>query len=174
MKILQQVDQFVTKLEEFLLSYAVLLMAVVLIGNVISRTIINRSWTFAEEVGQSLVIITTFVGISYAARKARHISMSTLIDIMPEKMRKVSVMIISFITSLALFYIGYLALEYTLKVQQLGRVSPALRIPMYLIIAFVPLGFFLGGLQYARTFVKNIREQEVYVSIEKTYDSCDL
>lgn len=161
-------DKIMEKIEEAILGYSVLLMAFVLIGSVLSRTLLNSSWTFAEEVGQTLTIIVTFVGIGYAAKKVKHITMSAIFDLLSEKGKKVFQLIISSVTSLCLFYLSYLGLQYTLKVYELGRVTPALRIPMYLIMAFVPLGFLLGAVEYGRTFIKNVREKDVYVSTQRT------
>ncbi|MBB6214137.1 TRAP-type C4-dicarboxylate transport system permease small subunit [Anaerosolibacter carboniphilus] len=160
-------NKTLSKFEEIILSYSVILMAVVLIGSVISRSLFNRSWTFAEEVGQSLVIIVTFMGIGYAAKKAKHISMSAIFDLVKDKYKKMFIYVISSVTSISMFYLTYLGFQYVQKVQQLGRVTPALRIPMYLIITVVPIGFLLGGIEYARTFIINIKEKEIYLSSEK-------
>ena len=34
-------------------------MAIMLVGNALSRSIFNRSWSFTEEIGQLLVVIVT-------------------------------------------------------------------------------------------------------------------
>lgn len=161
-------DRIVEKIEEAILGYSVLLMAFILIGSVLSRTLLNSSWTFAEEVGQTLTIMVTFLGIGYGAKKAKHITMSAIFDLVGEKGKKAFQLIISSVTSLCLFYLTYLGLQYTIKVFQLGRVTPSLRIPMYLIMASVPLGFLLGAIEYGRTFIKNIREKDIYISTQKT------
>lgn len=161
------IDNLLTKIEEFILSYSIIVMAIILIGNVIARAVFSHSWTFAEEVGQALVLIVTFVGIGYGAKKGRHISMSAFFDLLPEKIQKIFMYIISSVTAISMFVLAYLSIQYVIKVQQLGRVSPALRIPMYLIYIFVPVGFFLGGIQYVLIFIKNIREKEVYIATEK-------
>lgn len=165
---MKSIDKIVEKLEEAILGYSVLLMAFILIGSVLSRTLLNSSWTFAEEVGQTLTIIVTFMGIGYAAKKAKHITMSAIFDLMNEKWKKAFQLVITSATSICLFYLAYLGIKYTLKVQELGRVTPSLRIPMYLIMAFVPLGFLLGAVEYGRTFIKNIREKDVYISTQRT------
>ncbi|PAB59242.1 TRAP transporter permease DctQ [Anaeromicrobium sediminis] len=156
-----------SKIEEAILSYSIIIMAIILIGNVFSRSVLNRSWTFAEELGQSLVIIVTFTGISYGAKKARHINMSALFDVIPVRGKKIFMYVISSVTSISMFYLAYLASIYVMKVKTLGRVTPALRIPIYLVYLIVPIGFFLGGIQYARNFWINVKEKEVYLSTEK-------
>ncbi len=160
-------DKTISKIEEVILGYSVIIMALILIGNVISRSVFNRSWTFAEEIGQALIIIMTFTGIGYGAKKARHISMSAIFDILPDKGKKIFMYVITSVTSATMFYLAYLAFVYVHKVQMLGRVTPALRIPIYLIYAIVPIGFVLGGIQYARNFWINIKRKEVYLSTEK-------
>ncbi|WP_134704475.1 TRAP transporter small permease [Ammoniphilus sp. YIM 78166] len=157
MKLLKWIDRLIMNIEEKILSYSILLMAFILIGNVISRTFFNYSWHFAEEAGQFLVIAITFIGISYGARKGRHISMTAVIDLSPPKIQKALILIISAVTSVTLFYLAILGIEYTLKVEALGRVTPALRVPMYLVVMFIPIGFILGGIQYARNFWINLK-----------------
>jgi TRAP-type C4-dicarboxylate transport system permease small subunit len=41
---------------------------------------------------------------------------------------------------------------------------PALGVPVYLIYLWVPVGFFVTGVQYALTMIKNLREKEIYLS----------
>lgn|SRR5690554_5312393 len=163
----------ICKIEEILLSYSIILMAIILIGNVISRTIFQKSWSFAEEVGQTLVIITTFIGVGYAARKNKHISMSAIYDMLPEKVQKAFMLIISSVTSISLFYLSYLSIQYTKRVKELMRVTPALRIPMYLICGLVSIGFIVGGIEYLITFINNIKNKEIYYSSEKLDSSIE-
>lgn len=155
------------KIEEFILSGSIIIMAMILIGNVISRSIFNKSWPFAEEIGQFLVITTTFIGVSYCARKGKHISMSALFDICNNKVKKIMIYFIAFITSIVLFYLAYITLMYTIKIHELGRVTPALRIPSSYFAAFMPIGFFLAGVEYFQIFLLNIKNKDVYFSRDK-------
>jgi len=160
-------NKLLCKIEEFILSYGIIVMSVILIGNVISRSVFNNSWKFAEEVGQCLLFFVTFVGVSYATRKGKHIRMSAIFDAVSDKSKKVLMIIVSGITSVTMFYIAYLGLQYTLKVHRIGRVTPALRFPMFVIVGVVALGFFLSGIQYFLNLVLNLKEKEVYVGTEK-------
>ncbi|WP_227764789.1 TRAP transporter small permease [Zhaonella formicivorans] len=168
---MRKIDKVIDQFEEFVLSASIILMAIILIVNVFFRTVLNSSLTFAEEVGQFLVIVNTFMGISYCAKKARHINMSAVFDLVPLKVKKIFMLVISSLTSVSMFYLAYLAMQYVQKVAMLGRVSPALRIPMEYFFIFVPLGFFTAGIQYARNFIKNIREKDVYLSDQRKFES---
>lgn len=167
---MKNVFKFITKFEEFILSYSILLMAFILIGSVLSRTLLNSSWTFAEEVGQSLTIIVTFMGVGYCAKKASHITMSAIFDLLNPKFKKLFMLVISCVSALMMLYIAFISYQYTMKVMELGRVTPSLRIPMYLIIAVVPVGFVLGAIEYARTFILNVTRKQLYLSSEVVLD----
>jgi len=168
---LKNIFKFITRFEEFVLSYSILLMAFILIGSVLSRTFLNSSWTFAEEVGQSLTIIVTFMGVGYCAKKANHITMSAVFDLLNPKFKKIFMIIISGVSTIMMLYIAYISFQYTMKVLELGRVTPSLRIPMYLIIAIVPIGFILGAIEYARTFILNVTRKQLYLSTEVVLDT---
>jgi C4-dicarboxylate transporter DctQ subunit len=39
-------------------------------------------------------------------------------------------------------------------------------VPVYITYLWVPVGFFITGIQYALTAVKNFREKEIYLSTD--------
>lgn len=162
---MDKLEKIVSKIEETLLSFSVLGMAAILIAGVIARAVFNSSLTFTEEIGQALNIAVTFLGIGYCARKARHISMSVVFDLVPEKAKKIMMCIISLLTGLIMLYLTYISIKYTISVLNLGRVTPALRIPMWIIYLTIPIGFLLGTVEYLKAFVVNIRHKgEIFVS----------
>lgn len=162
---MKQIIKIITKIEEALMSTAVILMAVILVAGVVARAVFNSSLTFTEELGIALMIGVTFLGIGYCARRAQHISMSIVYDLTNEKVKKVLMCIISLVTCLAMLYVCYLCVRYVNSVRILQRVTPALRIPMWIIYLTLPIGFFFGALEYGRCFVQNIlHPNEVWIS----------
>ena len=155
------------KLEEYILSYSIILIAIMVVGNVLSRALTGASWAFHSEISKYSVFLATFMGISYAARKGRHINMSAFFDLSPFIIRKALAIIIPFVTAIVLFVLTYFAYEYLISVYESGKVTPALQVPVYLMISFVPLGLFLGGLQFLRNAWINIKEKDVYLATEK-------
>lgn len=155
----------VDRIFEFLLSFSVLGMAFILIAGVIARTVFNSSLTFTEEIGQCLNIAVTFLGIGYCAKQARHISMSVIYDFASLKIKKILSCFISFATGVIMFYLLYLSIYYVHSVYELEYISPALQIPMWIFYLSVPIGFLMAGVEYIRTFIRNIREKdEIYIS----------
>lgn len=162
-----KVNKWISKLEEFILSTSIIVMALLLIFSVIMRAIFNSSLTFAEEVGQTLMLIVTFFGISYCAKKGRHITMSIIFDMVDNNKKKIFMYVIAIFSSAALFLLTYIGIDYTISTMKLARVTPALQIPIYLLYMFVPLGFLLGAIEYLTIFILNVKDKEnLYLTSE--------
>lgn len=153
-------NKVVSKFEEFVLSFSILSMAILLIVGVFMRTVMNSSLTFSEEVASALLVVVSFFGLGYCARKGRHITMSMVFDMVKNKHKKIFMIVISLGSALATAYIAFLAYRYVLSVQNLGRVTPALQIPMYIIYSVVPIGFVLATIEYISSFIFNIKDKD--------------
>lgn len=164
----KKINKFITRLEEFIMAYTIIIITLVMGGNIIARYVFGSSWTPTEEICMFCVIMSTFIGASYAARKGQHICMDALIssNILTQRAKIVLIIIISIITiflSFALVIFGY---QYVLINYISGKISPSLRIPWYLISLFFPVGFFLMGIQWIRNLIITIKEKEAYMGPE--------
>ncbi|WP_295807073.1 TRAP transporter small permease [uncultured Nitratireductor sp.] len=168
-------DTVISRIESIMLALGVMLMAINTIANVVSRAI-GSTIFFSEELNRILIILITFAGIGYAARHGRHIRMSALYDALPSKTRKVLMIVITVITSITMFALCYFAIGYIGDVARSGRVLPAMQIPVYWIYLWVPIGFFITGVQYTLTAVKNVVQRDIYLSthVLEGYDEDEI
>ncbi|MBU3258599.1 TRAP transporter small permease [Roseovarius sp. PS-C2] len=158
------IDVAIARIEAVLLAVGVLLMAVNTMANVVGRFLLGQSIFFSEEVNRALIVLITFAGISYAARHGRHIRMSAFFDAMKPPLRKLLMVVISVITAAAMFLLAWYALDYLMTQASRGRLLPALQVPVWWIIVWAPLGFFLTGVQYALTAIKNAIHKDIWLS----------
>jgi TRAP-type C4-dicarboxylate transport system permease small subunit len=165
LKPLALLDDVISRFEAVVLGVGVLVMATVSVANVIGRFAFGHSLFFVEELNQFLIVLITFVGIGYAARKGRHIRMSAIYDSLPDRWRKALMVAIALITAAAMFVLAYYAYIYVDKVAATGRVAPSLRVPIYLTLLWVPVGFAITGIQYLLTAVVNLLRRDVYLSV---------
>lgn len=161
---LSLLDAGIARFEAAVLSGGVMAMALVTIANVTGRNVFGHSLAFADEVNQALLVLITFIGIGYAARRARHIRMSALYDQLGGRPRKVLIVLVSVGTALLLSALTWFAAQYAWQVHQLGGVTPALRIPLYLIYAWVPVGLALGAVQYVLAAWRNLVSTDTWLS----------
>lgn len=173
--VLAGVDRAVAGFERAVLIVGVLGMAAVNIANVFARNVLGESLPFAEELSQILTVLVTFVGIGYGARHGRHIRMSALYDQLRGRARKAGMLVVTFGTAALLFLFAFYAAGYVETQWTIGRVTPALRIPLYAIYAWVPVGLALGGLQYLLAGVRNLASSGVWLSFdrEERYESAE-
>lgn len=170
------IDTAISRIESVLLAAGVLLMAANTISNVVGRFVFQSSLFFSEELNRILIILITFAGISYAARQGRHIRMSAIFDALPPKSRKVLMVIIALVTAVFMLGLAWYSSQYILTQASRGRVLPSLQIPVWIILVWVPVGFFMTGLQYLLTAIKNIIEKDIYLStnVIEGYDDSEL
>ncbi len=139
------------KFEEFILSFAIILISIMVIGNVIAREVFKSgAFGFYAEVSQFAIIVATFMGIGYAARKGRHISMSAFYDFAPFIVRKIMMIIINLVTAIVMFvmaYFSYSLVRYHIDSQAL---TSTLEVPVYFMSIAIPLGFLVAGIQFLR------------------------
>jgi len=158
------IDSTISRVESFLLAVGVLLMAANTISNVVGRYVFQSSIFFSEELNRILIILITFAGISYAARQGRHIRMSAIYDAMPPSVRKPMMIVIALVTAAFMFGLCYYAVGYIVTQAGRGRVLPALQVPVWWTLVWVPVGFFMTGMQYLLTAIKNLTQEDLYLS----------
>ncbi len=152
--------------EEGIMGGGVFFISALLFVNVIGRQF-GHSIIPAEELAYMAMILITFFGVSYATRKGRHIRMGALLELGTWKVKKIMVLIEGFVGGGLLFYLGYLAILYTINLVVLQRITIALLWPYWMFSIWIVMGLLLGGIHYVRTLVKNIREKEIWLSPEE-------
>lgn len=162
----QGVFRVIQVVEETLITAGILTIAVLTIANAFSRTLFSHSLAFAQELSQFMIIVVTFIGLSYAAARGRHIRMTALYDQMGSKARKALMILIAAATALLMFALAAYSIRYIETVRSLGTVSPVLQVPLYLVYLAAPLGLVLAGIQYVMTVIRNVTEEDVYLSFE--------
>jgi len=152
--------------EVTVLCAALSLLAFFIILNVFARRF-AQSIYFVEELSEFLIIMITFVGASYATRKARHIRMGAFLDLMPDWLEKLFILFISSVSAVVMFVMSFHSWSYMIRVMRMGQTTSSLRAPYWIFLVVIPIGFFASGIQFVRTVIKNLREKEVWLSADQ-------
>ncbi len=161
---LRRLDDLLSVIERQLLCWGIILMAVNTIANVIARVVFSSSLFFSEEVNQFLIVLVTFVGISEAARQGRHIRMSAFYDTLGPKASKVVMIAICLGTAGLLFVLAVFSVNYLTSLAAVDRLTPALRIPVWITLAWVPFGLTVTGIQFVMAALTNLFRPGVHLS----------
>ncbi|SDZ78808.1 TRAP-type C4-dicarboxylate transport system, small permease component [Desulfuromusa kysingii] len=162
-KINHHIGIYVNAVEVSIMVICVAALAILLIANVFARSF-HKSLYFADEISVFLVLLITFTGVSYGVRKARHIRMGAFLDMMPPKMEKAFIIGISVISAVVLGIMTWASWKYLLNAYDNHHMSQALRVPKWIFYVIIPIGFGMATLQYIRTIIKNLTEDEPWQS----------
>lgn len=173
---LNRIDHGIATVEAYILAWGVILMATNSVANVVGRFVFGHSLYFTNELNEFLIVLITFVGLGYAARKGRHIRMSAIYDQLPDIGKKILMILIAAVTGAVMFVLAWYSYEYVYRVARLGRVTPSLQMPLYITYLWIPLGFVITGIQYWLTVLRNLTAPDVYISWEQVdvYEEVDL
>jgi TRAP-type C4-dicarboxylate transport system permease small subunit len=173
-ELLRRVDRSLLAIETAVLGAGILGIAAVSITNVFARNLFGGSLPFAEELNQALMLWITFAGLGLGARRARHIRMAAFYDQLRGPLRKAGWMVIAAGTSALLFFLAWLSVRYVVTTREVGGVTPALRVPLWLLYVVVPAGLVLGALEYGLTFVRNLTSDRLHASVDLEEGDEDL
>jgi len=166
-ELFKQIDILIKKLEIAILFICVVVLSLILVVNVVARKA-GTSIYFIDEIAMFLVIWMSFVGLSYATRKGQNVCMSAIFDICSFKVKKILIYTNSAISALVMFYLAYISSNYVYLIYHFQQVTSALRIPYWIVVIIVPVGFSLTGVQCLLTIVQNIKiKEEVWISPEQ-------
>ena len=129
---LHLLDRIVGRVEAFALGWAILVLAAFTVANVAGRFLFDESIFFIEELSEFLMVQ------------------------LPPRGKKVVMIVIAAVTAAVMFVMAWYALEYVQRTAARGKMTPALQVPLYLTYVPVVLGFFLSGVQYLLTVLRNL------------------
>lgn len=146
------------KLHKFIFFVLVVLVCIMMaVGGmqVFWRYVLKNSLYWSEEVMRYLNIWTIFLGISIGIPRNVHVAIDAIIRSLKGGVR-FGVTIIVYIFSLA-FFAMLLAVGIQFTMYNMGQLSPAMRLPMSMIYAALPVGGFLSILFTLGEMIKYVK-----------------
>ena len=140
MKAYKKLMNVVAAIEKIILVITMLLILVLTVGNVFSRYVIHRSWSFTEELVVAVFVLITLLAAALSCRDGELVNLTLVTDHLPEKLKKpclVLVTILWVIFSAILFKYG---LDKVLTQMANGKRTFVLSWPEWIFWSFVPIG----------------------------------
>ena len=109
MKVYKKIMDVLAAAEKLILAASTLLILVLTVGNVFSRKVIHRSWSFTEELVVAVFVLITLMAAALACREGELVSLTLVTDRLPGKTKKpvvVLVTVLSVIFTVILFKYG--------------------------------------------------------------------
>lgn len=140
MKVFKKLMNVVAAVEKIVLVLTMLLILVLTVGNVFSRYVIHRSWSFTEELVVAVFVLITLLAAALSCRDGELVNLTLVTDRLPASLKKLSVIlttILSVFFSALLFKYG---LDKVLTQLANGKRTFVLNWPEWIFWSFVPIG----------------------------------
>ena len=163
--------------EEVLMVIFLILIACVMMLQVIVRKIPNvPSLTWAEEFCRFMWIMSVFISLPYTIRKSNMLRVNVVLDMFPQGVRKVMNIAVDIFVGLCMGLLAYYSIEClrwsagTMLEGAKAETSPAMQWPIWVLYAFVFLGFALGTLRSIQMIIIHLNhlEDKEMTTLEQT------
>ncbi len=125
--------------ERWLSSLALVVIALISLGNVVTRYVTGGSLAFTEEFSVFLLVVLTFAGASVALRRNGHIRIGLLERALPEAPRKALIAFQWLCGAIVLGLITWFGARLTWEEYQWESLSPGLGLPQWWYIVWLPV-----------------------------------
>ena len=140
MKFYKKVMDFIAGLEKWPLVLSTLLILVLTVGNVLSRKVLHRSWSFTEELVVAVFVLITLVAAALACREGELVSLPLLTDRLPEKTRKPNAVLITVLAVIFTAILFKYGMDKVITQLENGKRTFVLNWPEWIFWSFVPIG----------------------------------
>ena len=138
-------------------------MSVVVFVQVVFRFIVKSSLPWSEELSRYLQVYITFFGTAYGIQTGAHLGIEAFTHLLPKGGRKVLAILVQIVSMLVCTLILKLGVDIVMSQMASGQVSPAMRIPMWVIYGAIPMGMAFCVIRYIVEIyhsVKNFNKPE--------------
>jgi TRAP-type C4-dicarboxylate transport system permease small subunit len=146
--------------EEYLLVF-LMAVAVALVTAQIATRIAGIPLPWSEELARYIFLWLVWVGAAYATKEKKHIVIDIVCNKFPDKVKKVTSILITIIWFLFLVFMIYESMTMTISVFHGGAKATGSGIPMWIPYASVPVGMILMMFRMLQNLVLDWRHGTV-------------
>ena len=147
--------------ETYFTGILMLVTSLMIFLQVILRYVFSYSIIWAEEFARYGIVWFVFLGSSLAVREGKHASVDVLIRLLPGKPQKVFDILDIAISILFLAVVLWFGGRMVVRIRQIGNITPALQIPMYIPYLAIPIGALMMIYRYVEKLIEVIRAPRV-------------
>lgn len=152
----ESVSDVVERIEKHVITILTLVFGFILMYNLTLRAFNIQGLTWIEEFSRYMLVVTTLIGCSIAAKHKGHMVMDTLVTALPIRGSHALQAFGYFLCGVMYVYLGYYAWRWTGRLIRMNRSVEAIEFPMWPIWALYTYAVAMMGLRYLVQTVKSI------------------
>lgn len=154
---MRKIINFYNKLEEYLLVSSLVFTVCIILLQVIMRYVFNSSLSWSEELARYIFIWQIWLGASLGVREKKHIRVELIYGLFKQKGQRIMDILSTIIWIALCIFLAVNGTKLTLALLQRHSTSPAMKIPMYMIYATLPISCGVMGLRLIQRVFEMIK-----------------
>jgi len=130
---------------------------------VILRYFFNSGFAWVPEIVVFSFISMTLLGASTGIKNGVHIGVDVIVKLLPLKFQKISDIFTNFSGAVLLLFMSYLTYKFVLYFREMGQLSIITEIPIWMMIAYMPVAFLFMAFHYAELLWEAILKEKTDV-----------
>ncbi len=155
MKTLKWLDK---NFEGFCMIIFLVLISCIMMAQIVMRYVFHASMSWPEEACRYMWIASTCFSLGYVIKNNNALKVDVVMSLLPPKLM---LLLTKLIDMLLLFLHGYMTF-YSFKTMRMiiaaRQLSPAMRMPMWILYLFLTIGFALGTFRYGQLVYIEFKE----------------
>lgn len=135
--------KILNNLEEYILVVLFPLMTIIVFAATMTRYMKLGSIPWSEELARYIMVWIAYIGASLGVKKNAHLGVEIIMNMLPGKLKALSKYVrfaIILIFNVLIILFSYKVMNHQIN---MGQVSPALSIPIWIAYLAIPVGAFL-------------------------------
>ena len=150
----------VLSLDFVIAGIALIVLIIITFAGVIMRYAVKKPITWGEEMQLFCFVWAVFFGGGAAFRLGGHVAIDVVVDMFPDKLKKIVEVCIYIVVILVLLYLLKQSSVYVGQMIKTKRTTNILNIPYYIIYGSLPVGCVLMIINYTITMVRDLKGGE--------------
>jgi C4-dicarboxylate transporter DctQ subunit len=146
----------IDRMENAVLVWTILGLALVGFVQVFSRYLFNYSFTWYEELGRYLGVFVAFLGASIGVKRGSHFTMDLLVSHLVKPWQQLLRFCTCALSGGFFFLVTFYSWKIVIRMHGYGTTSPTMEIPMYLAYLPIPFFSFIMGLRFFRVGIQEL------------------
>ena len=165
---------FLNNIELYVATICFIILTILLTLQVISRYVMNHSFTWMEELATIMFVWMIYLGVSAAVTKRKHLRIDFVLEMVPFKVKRAMLVIDNMIFAVFNIYITVILVDV---IKLLGKsVTTMLKIPQQLVYVIIPINLVLTTIRLVQDTLALLKEDEENLSASKPsmdLDACE-
>ncbi len=165
-QLFKQSLKVIDRVENTVLVWTILGLALIGFVQVFSRYLFNYSFTWYEELGRYLGVFIAFLGGAIGVKTGSHFTMDLIVSHLGRPWQELLRCATSLLSGSFFFMVAFYSCRIVLRMYGYGATSPTLEMPMYLAYLPIPVFSIIIGIRFITTGIGCL------LSLKKTGGAC--